>query len=128
MTSEEFDAEWDRCKGWLCEALEYCHGSWTIDDVRDLVLRDENTWFWPGKNSAVVTEIIQNPRVKQLHMWLCAGDMAELVNLMLPSVEAWGALAGCSRFSTAGRPGWKRVLAPHGYGLSHEVCYKDLTA
>lgn len=128
MTREGFDAEWDRCSPWLEAGLQFCHGAYLIDDVKHIVMTDPDTQFWPGKRSAAVSQILHNPRLTQLHFWLCGGELDEIVDEMFPVAEAWGVTQGCSRFSTAGRQGWRRVLKPLGYMLAYEVCYKDLTA
>ena len=127
MTRGEFEAEWDRCAPWLEEALEHNGGTHRIEDVLHQVLTDPDTLFWPGERSAAVTQIIRYPRLNQHHMWLCGGDLHEIIDDMLPIAEAHGVLNGCTRFSTAGRPGWKRVLKDKGYTLAFESCWKELS-
>lgn len=125
MTLEEFDAEWDRCAPWIEAALEWSLGTHLLEDVKELVLTDR-AQFWPGTNAAAVSEISVQPRMKILHFWLCGGDMREILEEMLPVAEAWGVTQGCSRFTTAGRIGWRRVMAKHGYSPAWESCVKDL--
>lgn len=123
MTGAE---EWARCRPWIEAALEYALGTHTIEDVWALVLAGQ-AHFWPGRNAAVVTEFHPFPRLKALHFWLCGGDLTELTQEMRPAIEAWGALNGCTRFTTAGREGWQRVMARHGYQPHWHICAKDVT-
>lgn len=83
--------------------------------------------FWPGEQSAVVTEVIRLPKVKALHVWLAGGEMGELIDRMLPAVEAFAKAAGCDRLSIAGRDGWERMLKNKGYAPAWRVVAKELT-
>lgn len=115
--------EWTRCAPWIEAALEYAMGTHTIADVYEMV-RDGECQFWPGERSASVTQILEFPRLKRMHMWLCGGDMSEILDI-LPSAEAYGAARGCTQFTTAGRPGWDRVMRPFGYVPAGRICMKD---
>jgi hypothetical protein len=117
-------SEWTRCAPWIEAALEHAHGSHNLDDVYEMVM-DGECQFWPGKRSASVTQIQVFPRLKRMHMWLCGGDMTEILD-MLPSAEAYGAARGCTQFTTAGRPGWDKVMRPHGYEPAYRVCMKEI--
>lgn len=123
---ETFNAEWDRCAPWLEAALEYGGGTHLLEDVRERVMTDDFCWFWPGKKAAAVSEIVIHPRLRQMNFWLCGGDLHEIIDEMLPVAEARGILAGCTRFSTSGRVGWRRVLKAKGYMPALDVCWKDL--
>ncbi len=122
---ERFDAEWNRCAPWLQAALEYdqCHD---LSDVKAKVLADE-CQFWPGLKSAIVTEVIDTPKVRSLHIWLVGGDLKELVSDMLPVITDFAKRAGCSRMSVAGRKGWERVLLGKGFVPAWRVAMKELT-
>lgn len=124
MTSTPAAAEWARCRTWIEAALAYCGGTHLIEDVEAQIERGE-AQFWPGERSAVVTELVQFPRMSALHFWLCGGDLKELTTEMRPRIEAWGVGQGCTRFSTAGRHGWQRVMKRHGYEPLWNVCVKD---
>lgn len=122
MTAED---EWRRCALWIEAALEYGGGTHNLDDVLALVLAGD-AQFWSSPNAAAVTEINEYPRFKCLHLWLCGGDMNEILHEMLPKAEAWARSQGCSKTTTAGRIGWGRVMAPLGYRPWAEMCMKDL--
>ena len=69
--------EFKRCEKWLEDALDYAHGTFDINDVFNDVVNG-TAQFWPGKNSAVVTQIVPYPRKKVLHFFLAGGDIKEL--------------------------------------------------
>lgn len=123
---ESPQAAWERCRPYIEAALVYAEGTHTIDDVWEMVERGE-AHFWPGEQCAVVTEFLIYPRLKGLHFWLCGGDLNELVETWRPRIEAWGSALGCTRFTTAGRNGWQRVMSKHGYRPRWHVCSKDVT-
>jgi hypothetical protein len=121
MTDAE--AHWLRCRPWVEAALGYAGGTHVWTDVWAEIAAGE-CQFWPGERSAMVTHILDFPRSRGLHFWLCGGDLSELLD-MLPQIEAWGHAQGCTKFTTAGRPGWQRVLKAHGYQPVWNVCAKD---
>jgi len=121
-------SEWDRCAPWIEAALDHSGGSHLIGDVRHLCETDPDYRFLPGEASAAVVQIIEYPRLKRLHLWLNGGDMAELVEVLLPIAEVWGRNQGCSQVTTAGRPGWDRVMARYGFQPAARICMKELTS
>ena len=106
-------------------ALEYSAGTHTIEDVAQGV-EGGRFQFWPGINSAVITEIIVYPRLKNLHYFLAGGDLDEL-KIMRPYIESWGKQNGCTRVTLAGRKGWARTfLADEGYSQKWHILSKEL--
>lgn len=118
--------EWARCRPWIEEALTYARGTHTIEDVEEAIETGE-AHFWPGKQSAVITEFHFFPRLTTLHFWLAGGDMNELLTDMHPVIEAWAKAAGATRITLAGRPGWLRAMKPHGYEPRWSICAKELS-
>ena len=109
----------------VAAALEYSGGTHKIEDIAEGIKRGQFQ-LWPGKYSAVVTEIIVYPQLKDLHYFLAGGDLDEL-RLMRPLIEQWGKSIGCSRVSLAGRKGWERTfLKDEGYEPKWFILCKDL--
>lgn len=108
----------------IARALEY-QQTHLIEDVEALIESGE-AQLWQGLDSAAVTEVVVYPRLKVMHLWLCGGDMEEIVNVMLPEAEKQALAWGCDRMTTGGRIGWNRVLRSHGFTPIAEVCAKDL--
>src|SRR3546814_5288752 len=57
-------------------ALSFSGGTHTYDDVVEGVNTGRYV-FWPGPNSAVITEIIEYPRQRTLHFFLAGGNRSE---------------------------------------------------
>ena len=64
--------------------------------------------LWPATNSVGVTEIVQHPTERTCHIWLAAGDLAELQELF-QACARWARHIGCARMTIVGRPGWERT-------------------
>jgi hypothetical protein len=94
-------------------ALEYSGGTHLFEDIEAGILSGKMQ-LWSGPNCAAVTEVIEYPRKKVLHIFLAGGDMAGLLDMM-DSAEAWGRTQGCTSLTLSGRRGWSRVLDPHGF-------------
>jgi len=106
-------------------ALEYSGGTHEFEDVVQMV-EDHRLQLWPAKDSVVLTEIIDYPRLKNLHYFLAGGDLDEL-SQMRPLIESWGKSVGCTRVTLAGRKGWaKTFLKDEGYSPQWAVLAKDL--
>lgn len=103
-------------------ALKYQDSHELIDVAR--AIASEQAQLWRGRKSEIVTEIRQYPKAKVCRIWLAGGDMNELVNEMLPDVEAWAKARGCGRVEICGRKGWKRVLK--GYREPYAVLTKEI--
>lgn len=95
-------------RSYIEAALKYADGSHTFEDVRDLVAQDR-MHFWPGPNSAIVTEILEYPQYKVLNFFLAGGTLTELEQ-MTPHILAWGKEQGCKKATFLGRRGWERTF------------------
>jgi hypothetical protein len=105
---EQLLQHWERLKHVLQPALSREGDLFSLDDVWQAV-QNEQAQFWPGRNSAVVTEIKVYPRSKVLHVWLAAGDLDEIRG-MVHMIKHFGRSVGCERIALQGRPGWSRVF------------------
>lgn len=105
--------EWKRCRPYIEAALGYCHGTHTIEDI-ELGIAEGLYVFWPGKQSAAVTEVHQFPQARFFHIFLAGGDLDELRS-MVPTWQSFAAFAGCSRLTICGRRGWERALKKQGW-------------
>jgi len=118
-------AELNRCRKYIEAALEYSQGTHTFDDIAGGVL-SKRFQLWPNANSAVITEIIVYPRLKDLHFFLAGGDLDEL-KVMRSHIEGWGKSVGCTRVTLAGRKGWERTfLKDEGYKPEWFILSKEL--
>lgn len=118
-----FEDEWLRCEAWIAAALDYAHGTHTIEDVKAACLAGKATLI-PGEQAAMVVEIEDYPRLKILHFWLAGGDLEELRDDLRPFAERWGREMGCARVTITGRRGWVKALP--GYEEVATICGKEL--
>lgn len=106
-------------------ALSFSGGTHTYDDVVKGVQSGKFV-FWPGPNSAIITEIIEYPQKRTLHFFLAGGNTAEL-EVMLPAIMDWGREQGCQSASLTGRKGWERsFLKREGWSKKLIVMTKEL--
>lgn len=118
-------AEFERCSPYIQAALKYSGGTHDLDDVRREIEQDR-LQFWPGVNSAVVTEIQLYPKLKACNFFLAGGNMEELRG-MCQRIEQWSKSIGCTRMLISGRMGWVRTfLTKDGYKLTWAVLAKEL--
>ena len=109
----------------LLDALEYGGGTHNLEDVA-MALHKDNMLLWPTNESVLVTEVQQYPRCKHYHVFLGAGNMDELKEVM-PFVIKRAKEEGCSKVTLTGRRGWEKVLGrlinckPTHYWLSLEI-------
>lgn len=108
MNLGHYAAEFDRCAAWLEKSLPYCHGTHTLQDLREATLAGRMQ-LWPGERSALLTEIIRYPRRTGCHVAFAGGDLEEL-RKMADTVEAWAKSVGCDHITVSGRAGWVRAL------------------
>lgn len=106
-------------------ALQHSGGTHSFEDIVAGVTVGVMQ-FWPGPNSAIVTEIQEYPQKRVLHYFLAGGNLAELQR-MLPTIEAWGREHGCTMATLAGRMGWQRTFLQHeGWTARLVVMSKEL--
>ena len=94
-------------------ALAYSGGTHSFDDVKAAIIAGKMQ-LWAGKDGCAVTEIIQYPAKRVLHVFLASGTMEQILD-MSDSAMAWGRAQGCTSMTLSGRKGWERALAPHGF-------------
>lgn len=63
----------------------------------------------PLKNSALICEFIQYPRLKALNIFLAGGDLKELEALN-PHLMDWARDCGADRIEIRGRIGWLKLF------------------
>lgn len=102
---------WAKWKPEFAKAMD--GGFHSIDGLEAMIFKGL-AQFWPGKNAAVVTQIQTYPGERALQALWGAGDPVELV-AMIPGLEAYGRLNGCTSVLVEGRHGWERVLKGAGF-------------
>lgn len=133
MISLQAELDWQACGPMLEKALSYDPmGSYRLEDVKAEVEQGlAHFWRWPQDpqeppTACAVTNFVVYPRVKALSYWLIGGELAD-VRKMLPLVEDWGLMQGCSVFCGIGRRGFERAFASDGYRPAATVYVKKIT-
>lgn len=73
--------------------------------------------------AAIITQIIEFPRLKELHIWLVGGEhRGQWFDEAEAMIEAFARAEGCSKIASSGRLGWLRVIGPdwHQTGATWE--------
>lgn len=105
-------AHWTRCKGWIAEGLG--DGLLKIEDLEAALIKGEAI-LWPGQACAIVTEFVDYPSGERASQVMSAGgDLAEILS-MVPGMEAFARLNGCSASIVEGRKGWSKVLKDYEF-------------
>lgn len=106
-------AQWAKWRPMLADAMDGSHHR--IEEVERGVFQ-HRLQFWPGEKAAMVTEIVDYSGAKAIQVMWMAGDIEDAI-AMAPGISAFGRLMGCTEVLIEGRPGWQRVLKPHGFEL-----------
>jgi len=93
----------------------------------DQLLFSGRAQIWFSDNAATVTEIKEYPTgAKVIHGLVAAGDLNEIVDILIPRAEEWGRSIGCALAVIESRPGWARELKKHGYEPFQTAIAKEL--
>lgn len=93
----------------------------------DSLIASMKAQVWCSDNAAIVTEIKKYPSgAKAIQGLIAAGDLEEIVGVLIPRAEEWGRHAGCQFAIIESRPGWARELKKHGYSTHQVAIAKEL--
>lgn len=121
---EEFAVEYPRVRGWLNEAIAR---SSNPNGERDVLagLIEDRLRLWVGDECAAITENMEWDKRPVCVINLAGGDLNEIISDGIPVITHWAKAQGCDGILLFGRPGWQRVLAPHGFEFSSIVMFKE---
>lgn len=77
--------------------------------------------YFGGDTVAAVTEIIDFPQSRKLHILFAAGDYRQMIKQFLPILKNYAAEHGCESITTNGRKGFVRRLPNVGFKPTHVV-------
>jgi len=112
IKKEEWEVYWDHCKPIIEPAVKY-QQSYTIDDIEDKI-RHGFFHLWPGKNSAMITELVNLPQ-ERVYNLLFAGGKYDEIEGIIEQIEVFARAIGCSKLMGGGRPGWHRKIKHLGF-------------
>lgn len=128
MTVADLMAEWDRCAPWLEAAMQTTRDDRTLDDIFYDVCRG-TMQFWPGRESAVVTQLLDHPNGRrECNILLAGGTLGEL-ELMLVEIERFAKANTATVMTVLGRRGWERSFLTRDAGYEPVATFyrKDFT-
>lgn len=96
------------------KALAYAGHTHTRADVWEGI-KAGRFQYWPGDKSCIVTEIIEFPRTRKLHIFLAAGDLDEILDVLLPQMKEFAREHGCSSITNISRKGFLKRLPAYGF-------------
>lgn len=99
------------------KALEHGGGTHDLAHVLSAIRRGTAQLHTEGP-CVIVTEVNDTPNERELHFWLAAGTLDEVIALS-NKVMDWGREQGCTVATLCGRPGWAKALAHEGW--SHRM-------
>lgn len=115
---------WPLVEGYIVKAMKYGAGRYLPGDVLQRLVSG-HARLWVAANTetgeidaAVVTQILEYPRLKELHIWLVGGrNMRGWVKQAQAMIEDYGRAYGCAISAGGARRGWMRVggYTPSGY-------------
>lgn len=124
MLDRSLSDELLRCRPWIEAALEYSGGTHLFEDIVDGVY-SQRMQLWPAEHGCIVTEMVDYPRKRVLHVFLGGGELQQILD-MHKDVLHWAKLHGCSDLTMTGRLGWKKPLAEHGWKVVHQSYAKEI--
>ena len=114
-----------KAKPFVERALDKGTGAFEWSDiVREVLLGNMLLWF--GKESCLVTQFIEHPRKKSLHIILGAGDLDEIKRMVDGSIVPFAKQNNCDDMTLVGRKGWKKVFNDIGWNEKHVTLYRGL--
>lgn len=117
--------EWIRVRSFLIPAIELLGGTHNETDVLAMVLAGRAK-LWSLPNSALVTEICQYPRLKEVSIVVAGGNKDELIG-MNQTLEDHAREMGCQRVRQSGRWGWRKWEGEQtGFRFLNTTIVKDI--
>jgi hypothetical protein len=120
---------WQEVRAMIIAAAERTGRDTEKSVFESLCLGNSQLWLaWDdGPEALAITEMHQFPRRKVLRIVMMTGAHREKWLGFLAIIEDWARNQGCDVVEPIARPGWKRILAPLGYRMSHVMLTKALT-
>ncbi len=124
----EVDEVWPRLAPLIAQGLRFAGGCFADDDVkRSLIEGRRQLWVdWPAMCCVLITELVDYPLKRVLHVFLAAGRLPRDWRALWRGIERWASSEDCTGVEIRGRPGWARRLPD--YRATMIFLSKELTA
>lgn len=116
---EHYDVIWPHIHAYMEGAAKYTYGRFEAEDIKEnLKTKEQQLWiaFNDYIKGAVVTEIIQYPRMRTLVMHFTGGkELQSWKQPMLNILQKYAKEKGCDVIESMGRSGWSKVFKDDGF-------------
>ena len=116
---EHYDVIWHDIHAYMAGAAKYTYGRFEAEDIKEgLSNKDQQLWiaFDDSIKGAVITEIIQYPRMRTLVMHFTGGkELQSWKYPMLNTLQRYAKDKGCDSIESYGRRGWERIFKHDGF-------------
>jgi hypothetical protein len=109
------------------KGLEYTHGKYVLDDIKELILSKELT-LWVIYNDTIqkavgclLTQLLQYPQMRCLSVFLMSADDFDEAVTLLDDLKENAKMAECKSIELYGRVGWEKLLKPFDFEKIHTV-------
>lgn len=116
IPQEDRPRRWSAVEPLLAQALKYDVGTRSIGEIRASFEGGAFELFTAGR-SAILAELIPLSGGTVLHIYLAAGDLGEVTNILRPQAELFARMNGATAAIIGGRRGWIRAWKQHGYSF-----------
>jgi hypothetical protein len=86
----------------------------TRDDIAEGI-KSGQFQYWGDESCCLVTQIVEYPRKRVLHLFIAAGDLNKLLNKYLPIVKKFAAENGCTSLTSVSRKGFLKRFPAYGF-------------
>ncbi len=122
---KNFFDDWTAARKLLLPAMNHFHGFYDENDViAGLLAGIYRLWLWA--DLAIVTEIIQFPRIKALNFFLIGGDLGKQWEERESDIIQFAISSHCTRIMGRGRKEWNAAASRHGYNFDCVSYYRDI--
>jgi hypothetical protein len=129
IPNASIDLMWPRILPYVESFCEDSDGSIDPEFVlENLKTGAMNAWYMMGEDGMLgvtLTELRQT-KIKEFIIFVCTGE--EMVSWydLIEELEKYARSIGCKKSVAVTREGWKKMLKPKGYMLTHVVLEKTL--
>lgn len=71
--------------------------------------------YWGDDQCCLVTEIVDYPQKRVLHLFIAAGNLTKLLDEYLPQVKEFAKEHGCSSLTSVSRKGFLKRFPAYGF-------------
>ena len=106
-------------------ALAKGSGTHTYDDIAEDIIKGTSQ-LWTSTESCMVTQVIDFPQKRMLHIMIGAGKLDELLEMVEERLIPFAKEHECDYMTLNGRKGWRKALKDTGWSEDYVSLYRGL--